>query len=706
MTVLTWDADDFNDPQSEAGVVHSDVGGSGGDEIRLGFPRYVDQVPTRDYWEKSAWWNAVLNANDSTNAVYDATANKTFIAFQGSLFPDDPGNPVTYGQTRVAAYDHASGVWEPSVFVDNNDDIPNDAHGAPSLCIDGSGYLHVFYGAHNTVIKHAKSTNIRDHTAWTTGETTFTSYGTYPQAVYVNSAIYVFYRRNNDGFESSSPSDLWYAKSTNNGSTFGSEVQVTDWEDTSGSVTRVYPAGIDIDGTDIHLVFQAHDDNASPIKRHSPAHVILDTTDDTFEAMDGTSVTAPFSDTTISNNLLIISSSDHIWTPTLTLFSGIPHVIFNRSPSGGTFEYQYTYWNGSAWTTPTTIGPSRYNLNGGVIAGSSGTDFDVYVPETSIANEDTLRGGDLIKYHYNGAFDSGTTIMTEATAGLPLYFAVHPRGAQSDLWILFWPVDHQNNDPYQYVECYALDDSDNLVKGIELPGFVHVLYPGNESSGNDLKERARNLNDAVSYNDTQTPSGGTLLGENVWSVSTDGWEIGYRVLPPQDDFTVLAIVKIDSLANNNILISGLDASSQNNEWQIRVLSNGSVEFWVRGWNNSVSGYSSGNAVTSSGVISTGTWYVIGISKTGRTESDATYKIYVNATEEYSNTRDMPANTGFWEGTQAVNTNHNNTTTSNALNGNFGPLYVVSGYAMSATEHSDFASCITGGAGYLSSKKAA
>jgi hypothetical protein len=147
--------------------------------------------------------------------------NKTYVGYIGPA-----------GSTYIMYYDHVNEEWSdftkiadyttPGGFV-------SDDHGAPSLLIDDSGYIHVFYGSHADELRYKKSTNPEDISSWTT-MSDVTTYCTYPQAFQLSDGtIYVFYRGQQDG-RYAHAADWSYRTSTNGGNTWSDETAVIDGE--------------------------------------------------------------------------------------------------------------------------------------------------------------------------------------------------------------------------------------------------------------------------------------------------------------------------------------------------------------------------------------------------------------------------------------------------------------------------------------------
>lgn len=122
------------------------------------------------------------------------------------------------GNIRVAKYTHSTGLWTPAVTVVAAEMI--DAHAAPSICVDTSGYIHVVWGgfsATNAVLKTAKSNNVGDIASWGSVVTVATgsvSDRTYPTMLCLSTGTLVLFARE---------ADAWIRRvSTDNGATWGS----------------------------------------------------------------------------------------------------------------------------------------------------------------------------------------------------------------------------------------------------------------------------------------------------------------------------------------------------------------------------------------------------------------------------------------------------------------------------------------------------
>lgn len=122
-------------------------------------------------------------------AVYDPVSSMTFVAmFQGN-------------RQKLVAYSHADDVAEGPVDLGlaetGQDGKPWDFHNAPSVCLDGDGYIHVVWAEHNRALWWSKSNS--PHTArdgFTTRELTELADGTYTVMCYdpVSARLWITYR--------------------------------------------------------------------------------------------------------------------------------------------------------------------------------------------------------------------------------------------------------------------------------------------------------------------------------------------------------------------------------------------------------------------------------------------------------------------------------------------------------------------------------
>lgn len=107
---------------------------------------------------------------------------KIFTAHQ-----DGNGRPI------VMAYDVAAKTWAGPVRASRLG-LGADTHGNPSLCIDGKGYLHLFFGCHGRAMRHVRSKRPCDIREWAEAASPAPR-ATYPESMRMaDGRIFLFYR--------------------------------------------------------------------------------------------------------------------------------------------------------------------------------------------------------------------------------------------------------------------------------------------------------------------------------------------------------------------------------------------------------------------------------------------------------------------------------------------------------------------------------
>jgi hypothetical protein len=97
------------------------------------------------------------------------------------------------GQPVVMSYQSGKKQWTGPVIA-SQFGLGRDDHGNPSICIDGQGHLHVFYGCHGGPMRHARSAAPYDISRWEEQEPP-TPRATYPQTMRMaDGSLLLFYR--------------------------------------------------------------------------------------------------------------------------------------------------------------------------------------------------------------------------------------------------------------------------------------------------------------------------------------------------------------------------------------------------------------------------------------------------------------------------------------------------------------------------------
>lgn len=114
-------------------------------------------------------------------AEYVASEGKVFGFYQGT-------NLRPYAFT----YDPITGATTGPVSIGGSG-LTGDSHGAPTMIIDDSGYIRVFWGCHTSYCYFKRSTNPYDISSWE-DQQQISTYVTYPNVFKMGSNWYVFHR--------------------------------------------------------------------------------------------------------------------------------------------------------------------------------------------------------------------------------------------------------------------------------------------------------------------------------------------------------------------------------------------------------------------------------------------------------------------------------------------------------------------------------
>jgi len=378
---------------------------------------------------------------------------KTYVVWQGTDL--DP---------YIDCYNNSTGAWQGAVQVGTNP-LSNDFHGTPSLIVDDSGYIHVFYGCHSTGaphIKHAKSTNSEDISAWTAqSDIDLTSGASYPCPVKDSDGyIWLFARDNVSIGDSNTKTPEAYRKSTDSGASWGSVVTAIEADDVASEGIYMGNPAYDATNERIHFAWTYQQTDPTTI-RLNVYHAYLDTSDAHFYTMGGTDLGTSISTSEADTYCKIVSETTYdidYRCKTQLDSSGNPYVIYIR------FESPYTayfvYWNGSAWTTPVAIDTSAETGDGTFFVTAS-DDITAYLPVEDGG------GHALEKWTWNGSIwakDSTVLSSAEIVCEDGVRVATDVLDGQSGLTVLLSTQDtddYTNND----LRVFGINSSDAVVAG-------------------------------------------------------------------------------------------------------------------------------------------------------------------------------------------------------------------------------------------------
>ena len=458
-------ADDWDNAASESGVIHRAYGSLVDGRVQLGpDPNFA----MRDWFGVGTSQPIVPIMNYL--AQYDATSGKTFIVWQGpKLRPN-----ITY-------YDHTAGKWGPIVVVSTSA-LSGDDHGAPQLVLDGSGYIHVFWGTHNHPIKYAISSSPRDISAWTVQTDVSTNFS-YQNPFLIGSNIVLIGRKYYSGATEYRISAIT-SSGTATGHGWGSVVDLVEFDG-----RMMYPSDYLVVGTDIHFTFWRRAGEVG--LSQNIYYAVYDTTTNQLKNAAGTAFSVPITEATGNANFMVFNSgSDEANAPMLWRDSGgNPHIVFIHNNTGaGQVQLKHTRWNGSAWTTPTVLATdARLWANPCPLVASDTAAVIYYKTGTGSINKVAFNPSD-------GSGITGSTFLAKGSGAWTnpardLLGPIPIRGAHADLRMILSEInDGQYNYEHDRVAAWG---NSGFVQGEALRHDFLICAPLNDASGaTTLEDRA------------------------------------------------------------------------------------------------------------------------------------------------------------------------------------------------------------------------
>jgi len=329
-------------------------------------------------------WNAIKNPLTTfTCAVYGG--GNVYVGYMGY-----DGSGVNQ-DIWIAKYNGTN--WTSPVRIDTQS---YDDHGNPVLLRDGSGYIHAFYGCHETDMLYKISTNPDDITAWTSRPSPAAS-ATYPFAFtnLINGTLYLGYRKT---VVSGSDYEWVFKTSTDKGVTWSSEAKLID----VGAGYAPYPVfetyPVERSG---HLVlpFVWTTHIYSSAKREDAFFAYWNLTDNHVYNITNADLGTTI-DLTEQNN------SCKVWESGGTETKGthvgvndafVPYVVIAHEV-GSTYYYGFTKWTGSSWSALTDFRETKH-AQGNCAVVNYDQNIKVYLQHS----HGGVRGGDIEIWWYDGA---------------------------------------------------------------------------------------------------------------------------------------------------------------------------------------------------------------------------------------------------------------------------------------------------------------
>jgi len=348
----------------------------------------------------------VYTASYPSVLFYSGTYNRTYFTWQAEDNSPDPY--ITY-------WDHDTNNFGPQVKVYENIWTVDDAHGGPAIAIDGSGYIHVFFGSHNSDQKHAKSDSPEDITSFTLQTDPVSDVASYPHPImHSNGSLYLFYRVQSGNYHR-----FGYKKSDDGGLTWGAEKIIIDMSYPYSSYVRM----MERYNNEIHLVLNYYDEDSSEYR--NIYHMIFNITDGDMYSMNGTNLGVTVDKAEADSFCEVYDSEtpdDETHACSLHLDgNGNPYLMYitRDDPTTGVFWHMENHWNSTTNSWRTTA----YNITSTDHGLSS--DFIIYSWNNITAFIETIGGsdygGDVERWWYNGTdWVFQETILSEDNSGRPL----------------------------------------------------------------------------------------------------------------------------------------------------------------------------------------------------------------------------------------------------------------------------------------------
>lgn len=360
--------------------------------------------PGADYFNNNGTDQPMYSFITQPTAIYVSTVDKTFIVFQGGK---------NYLPTMMF-YDHTRNIWSDPVIVNSSNPVAGDGHGAPSMLVDGNGYIHVFFGAHDSPIQYARSTYPYSISSWIHRPSPVT--GTYPSAIQYGESIWLFFR-NKPG-----PEEEEYTISNDGGLTWTAPTSLIQ---SSGSVANItYVFTKTAQNNRFYYIFSYRDGTAGQIRKNVyVGYLNLDNRNN--YALNGVNLGMTVTDVEAKTYLKVHDSGkQNDWVSAMRVDpNGNPSVFYNEgNVTTGLWYLNFTQWNGNYWTHNQTIVTTDTSGNYADMIITSSSNIEAFIIRSGfrqVAGDDY--SGDIERWEWNGtAWSYKSTIMTEEKSGRPV----------------------------------------------------------------------------------------------------------------------------------------------------------------------------------------------------------------------------------------------------------------------------------------------
>lgn len=339
----------------------------------------------RDYFTNNALGNGIHDLHKQAAYFYN---NHIYISYA------DVTNQLVY----VMAYDTIRAKWSDRIEVATL--TAADSHLVPSILVDASGYIHIFYDAHTGTLDYLRSTNPEDISQWITMDQP-TNVASYPQVFEIsNGDFYLFYRGEAGGL-GGHDAEWRYRVSNDSGVTWGAEVSLLDgWNDGDPhGFYATFNQRFDYRG-DIYCGFQFYD-GTPPTGRFNVYYMWYDVSASQWKTANNVNITGllPLTLAQANANCLVRNSGANETTCARGKWIFEPAasqchcVVYSEetAPASGNWEYKYADWKGGVWNI--------YNVG---VSGTDANDNCCLAADFTVGREDlyiyAAEGNDIEKW--------------------------------------------------------------------------------------------------------------------------------------------------------------------------------------------------------------------------------------------------------------------------------------------------------------------
>ncbi|PCK81225.1 BNR-4 repeat-containing protein [Rhizobium sophoriradicis] len=304
--------------------------------------------------------------------LYDATTNTVLATYQA-------WNGADPRLTNAARIDMSTHVR--TVTLAGNNNIVDDAHGVPSICVDHQGWSHIFYGPHNGQFSLSSTDQVVTASGaftWSEKANLISTEKTYPHPVPLGDKIYLFGRRRNVG-ATKMPLALTIGTPSAGAISWATQRDVVDL----GTGSRVYLGYVKVQGTKIHLTVTMADYNDT--FRRDLYHFIYDSATDSISNLDGSVTVAagsfPVTITQANASFRTLDQSAPYNTSPATIITdaGVVYQVYNLTDTGTglTTDHYRVYTPGSGWSSTDNLGNVLAGVTGSLYLNADGS-LDYY----------------------------------------------------------------------------------------------------------------------------------------------------------------------------------------------------------------------------------------------------------------------------------------------------------------------------------------